>query len=182
MEAAEVVKAIEVAFVGTTRDEECTLHQAQFTDTYGDFEITEEEWNARWDAEKARDPETDWRDVPASSIDECDAAQSHASPQSWYFYLPAYMRRALELLDTGRWLPGSVVFHLTYRADSRGYLLERFTLLNDDQQRAVVAFLEYVRDYSGGRRQHSKSAAEALDSYWALPISEKPTYRIILPD
>jgi hypothetical protein len=28
---------------------------------------------------KRRDPETDWRDVPVSSLDECDAAPSYLS-------------------------------------------------------------------------------------------------------
>src|ERR1700749_3582173 len=103
MELEELLKLIDLAFMGTKRDEECTLHQAQFADTFGDVPITDDEWTRRRAAEKLRDPETDWRDIPASSLDECDAAQSHANPQSWHFYLPAYMRRALELLDADLW-------------------------------------------------------------------------------
>jgi len=185
MELPEVLKSIDNAFVGTVRDEECTLHQAQFADHFGDQELTEAEWNAKWEAEKLRDPETDWRDIPPGALDECDAAQSHASPESWHFYLPAYMRRALDLLDADLWsedLPGSVIFHLTYRDGSRGYLLERFTKLNEAQQGTVVAFLEYVRDYPSKERWNSRSAAEALASYWALPAAKRPTGQIIIAD
>ncbi len=39
---------------------------------------------------------TNWPDVPARSVDECDAALSHATAASWLFYIPAYMKRALE--------------------------------------------------------------------------------------
>src|SRR5262245_36690140 len=94
-------------------------------------EISQEEW----DAEKLRDPETDWRGVPADSLDECPAALSHASPQSWLFYLPAYMRYALELLATDALeaadLPSSVIFHLTYddKPPLQGYVLDRFRQL-----------------------------------------------------
>ena len=91
----DVIALIEAAFTDVGRDEDCTLHQAQLADQSMSREISQEEW----DAEKLRDPETDWREVPAESLDECSAALSHASPQSWLFYIPAYMRRALELWD-----------------------------------------------------------------------------------
>lgn len=64
---------------------------------------------------KAQDTEVNWVDVPASSIDECSAALSYATPASWSFYLPAYMKRALELLDgnASSNFPNLVVLHLT---------------------------------------------------------------------
>ena len=119
--------------------------------------------------------------MPAAVLDECDAALSHATPQGWCFYLPAYMRRALELLETDLWSPDSVVFHLTYRHDSRSHLLPRFTLLDAVQQNAIVAFLEYVRDHPRDMYR-SKAAAEALISYWALPVAKRPTDQILLLD
>lgn len=114
-----VLALIDEAFAGTQRDESCTIHQAQLADETLDREIPDEEWLVA----KRRDPEINWRDVPASSLDECDAALSHATPTSWLFYLPAYMKRALELLNANSEdsnLPNSVIFHLsaTGRADS----------------------------------------------------------------
>jgi hypothetical protein len=167
--------------VGLKRDEECTLHQAQLDDESGSRRISREEWMAA----KLWDPETDWRDVPASALEECDAALSHASAQSWHFYLPAYMERALDLIDTwGRTppeqrplrvedLPFSVVWHLTY-CDKSGLgplHLERYHRLNEAQESAVVAFLEFVRD------SHSflaDEADEALRKYWAMPQDQRP--------
>jgi len=66
----DIQTLIEDAFVGIQRDDGCTLHQSQFSDTFGDFDISDEEWNRLRDAERFRDPETDWRDVPAASLQQ----------------------------------------------------------------------------------------------------------------
>jgi hypothetical protein len=51
--------------------------------------------------------------------------------------------------------------------------------LSEAQQSAVVAFLEYVRDYPSKERWNSKQAAEALGSYWALTAAKRPTSQLI---
>ncbi len=170
-----VLALIDEAFAGTQRDESCTIHQAQLADETLDREIPDEEWQVA----KGRDPEINWRDVPTSSLDECDAALSHATPTSWLFYLPAYMKRALELLNAnseGSNLPNSVIFHLTLDRGSSGssfYVFERFKQITPAQERAIVAFLEYVKGYSTADRWHPKCAKEALASYWGIPQKER---------
>jgi len=143
-------------------------------------EISQEEW----DAQKRRDPEADWRDVPVRSIDECSAALSHATPKSWLFYMPAYMRRALELRDADPLetdLPGSVIFHLTHEPENHGlaaYVLERFLQMNPEQEAAVVSFLQYFRD--SAHEWHSRGASEALRSYWSLPPGQRQRSLLIV--
>lgn len=177
----DVVTLIEAAFAGVTRDEDCTLHQAQLADQSMRREISQEEW----DAEKLLDPENDWRDVAVKSLDECGAALSHASPQGWLFYIPAYMRRALELRDEDPLeceLPNSVIFHLTQNSKDMGlaaYVLERFLQMNLQQEAAVVAFLEYFRDRAD--EWHSRCASEALRSYWSLPREKRQRSLIVVP-
>jgi hypothetical protein len=140
---------------------------------------------AEWQAAKDKDPETDWRLVPVSFLDECDTALSHATPQSWRFYLPAYMRRALRLLDTDLWFPGSVIFHLTYRGkppETDLYTLERFNTLNATQGQAVKLFLEYIRDYPAHRTSYRRDAEVALGKYWDLEKHKQPQGpKLILP-
>jgi len=176
----DVIALIEVAFAGITRDEDCTLHQAQLAGQSLSREISQEEW----DAEKLRDPETDWRDVPAASIDECSAALSHATPRCWLFYMPAYMKRALELRDADSLethLPDSVIFHLTHERENYGlavYVLERFLQMNPQQEAAVVSFLEYFRDTADECR--SRGASGALSSYWSLPPEKRQRALIIV--
>jgi len=177
-----VFALIDESFAGIQRDEDSTLHQAQLCDHIGDREISDEEWTAA----KLLDKETDWRDVPAHFLDECDAALSFTTPKSWHFYLPAYMKRALELRDTypAPYLPGSVIFRLTYNKKdlrSAGYTIERFAQLTPEQERAVVAFLEYFRFDASPRNRYADDAQEALTNYWALPPKEKP-HLIEFPD
>lgn len=144
MDIVTVDATIEAAFAGVERDEECTLHQAQLRDHTLDREIADREWHEA----KERDQATDWRDVPDDDLDESDAALSHATPECWRFDLPAYMRRALRLLDASileTWFPGSVVSHLGYPSKPlEGHILPRFELLNTAQQKAVRAFLGFL--------------------------------------
>jgi hypothetical protein len=175
---------IEAAFLDVQRDESCTLHQAQLSDQGMGREISDVEWRSA----KEKDRETDWRQVPASFLDECDTALSHATPQSWRFYLPAYMRRALVLLEAATWktwLPGSVVFHLTYPGKSPGlesYVLDRFNTLNAAQAQAVRLFLEYIRDYPPDSTSYGQDAESALRRYWELDEEHRPQGpKIILP-
>lgn len=67
-------------------------------------------------------------------MNECDAALSHATPQSWPFYLTAYMRRALRSLDA--------------------------TILEAElpQGQAVRIFLEYPRDDSAKETYNQQDA------------------------
>jgi hypothetical protein len=58
-----VLALIDEAFAGTQRDESCTIHQAQLADETLDREIPDEEWLVA----KRRDPEINWRDVPATA-------------------------------------------------------------------------------------------------------------------
>lgn len=184
MDLATVNATIENAFFGVERDADCTLHQAQLLDVTMSREISEPEWQSA----RGEDPETDWRRVPAAYLDECDAALSHATPLSWRFYLPAYMWRALRLLDADileTRLPGSVIFHLTYSDETPGgawYCLERFNLLNTDQGSAVRLFLEYVRDYPARTTRWHEGAKLALHKYWELEERKRPQGgKIILP-
>ena len=173
MDLQAVLALIDEAFAEVQRDEDCTLHHAQLLDHTLDREISEDEWNAA----KRRDPETDWRDIPALAIDECDAALSHATLKSWLFHMPAYMRRALQLLDTDSWLPGSVIFHLTYdnkHQDLGWRTIERFRQLTPRQVEAVVAFLSYIVAQPRKRSWITDHATEALNSYWSLPASQRP--------
>jgi hypothetical protein len=82
----EIIHAIATAFVGVGRGQ-VTLHEAEVMDVYGS-EVERRE-------ARRRDPEDDWTTVPAASLEECPSALSFLDPESWRFYLPAYMRLAL---------------------------------------------------------------------------------------
>jgi hypothetical protein len=162
---ATVNATIEAAFLDVERDDGCTLHQAQLADEGLRREIS----SAEWQAAKDKDQETDWRLIPAVFLDECDAALSHGTPRSWRFHLPAYMRRALRLLDADiveTWLPGSVIFHLTFSDSKATFDLERFHMLDASQGGAVRLFLECIRNYPTKEASYPQDADRALCKYW----------------
>src|ERR1700722_2064913 len=184
MSIAKLNEILEAAFMGVERDDACTLHQAELIDHTPEREISDAEWSHA----KERDQGTDWRQQPSAALDECGAAMSHATPQSWRFYLPAYMRRALDLLDAQlleTWLPGSVIHHLTFSskyADQVSYTLDRFETLSTAQGRAVRTFLEYIRDYPCAVASYRRDAELALLKYWGLVEEKRPLRpKIILP-
>lgn len=173
---AEVTEKIKKAFAGVRRDNELTLHQAQLTDQGISRKISDTEWAAAL----AKDRETEWYEVNATAVDECDASLSHLSPIGWRFYLPAYMLRALELLDLPvhkSWMPGNVVHSMNLdikRTDLMQYSLQRYELLSPAQIDAVAAFLSYVRDFEHEENYSREDASRALSKYWALPAKERP--------
>lgn len=172
-DAREIKRLLEAAFLGVQRDEDCTLHQAQLADQSLSRKISREEWAAAG----RLDPETDWRDVPTTALDECPEALSHATPPSWHFYLPAYMRHALDLIETPTWESiGSVIFHLTYSEKNNlgPYHLQRFRQLNEAQSWAVTAFLEFLRDYPNWDPFFPDDAKLALRKYWGLAPERRP--------
>jgi hypothetical protein len=174
---------IEVAFAGVARDPEQSLHQSQLTDQGMSRQILGREWREAG----RRDRERSWTEVPGEALDECDAALSHFTLDSWRFYLPAYLCRALSLFaapDYETELLDIVVFQLTCRKDAdhgmRSYLLERYQSLTPAQHAAVRHFLEFVVQESlhlvETTNDHYRiydDARTALESYWADGNSDR---------
>lgn len=168
---------IEAAFAGVARDPEQSLHQSQLTDQGISRRIPGGEWREAG----RRDREKSWTEVPGEALDECDAALSHFTWESWRFYLPAYMCRALSLFvrpgfDTE--LLHNVLFQLTLHGNDadgmKGYLLERYQSLSPAQHEAVRHFLEVVVSESlhlvettNDYWQTYDDAKKALESYWS---------------
>lgn len=156
----DVVSAIESAFAGVPRGR-VTLHEAEAMDR----RLSIEEATAA----RKRDPESDWRDVPAASIEECRAALCFVDADSWRFYLPAYMRLGLRHLDAPRNLAIDVaIYSLDCGAGPPEAVernLERFRGLRPDQAAAVRRFLTFASQNED--LCDAYVARQALDTYWA---------------
>lgn len=164
MDPMAIRHTIETAFAGVARDPEESLHQAQLLDQT----LTRLIPDGEWEDAGLQDRETDWSEVSGESIDECDAALSHASPLSWRFYLPAYICRSLALFAPPSYetdLLHSVIFRLTYWEAKRGevntYLLERYEILTPAQAAAIRDFLEFIE-------RESLRLIETTNTYWSV--------------
>lgn len=172
MDRAALFAEFRDAFSGVERDPDQSLHQTQLTDQGMSRRIGGSEWAAAG----RLDPERSWEEVPSTALDECDAALSHATPESWRFYLPAFMRRALAHFVPPEYKYeklSAVIFHLTYTSQSSPHLLPRFELLDHRQRRAVRHFLELVEaealavvEATNSNYWTYEAALNALDSYW----------------
>jgi hypothetical protein len=151
----QVIKEVEDAFRGVPLGK-LTLHEAEALDGYA----TDVERRAA----RELDREQDWRDVPDTAIQECSVALSFLDPESWRFYLPAYIRYGL------RHPGGGAVDSAIYALNPAGIRQheriteERFGTLNAGQVRAVCSFLLLASQ--NGDWCDDVVAKEALDGYW----------------
>lgn len=88
------------------------------------------------------------------------------------------MKRAIELLDENAAsnFPNLVIYHLTLDLgppELRLYEFERFRQVTPSQERAILAFLQYINGRSTADDWFSRCAKEALDSYWGKPDRER---------
>jgi hypothetical protein len=149
--ADDIIRAIEAAFAGVGRGR-VTLHEAEVMDAYGS--------EAERGEARRRDREDDWTEVPAASIEECPTALSFLDPESWRFYLPAYMRLALLRLGQQH---NDAIDQAIYSLD--GGTPERFRILNPAQARAVRRFLAFAAEHEA--HCDATVAKQALDTHWS---------------
>jgi hypothetical protein len=89
-------------------------------------------------------------------------------PESWRFYLPAYIRFGLRFLENPR---SGAIDHAIYSLDKgdnpnlADYKLERFRTLNFEQARAVRRFLVFASENEDFCDGHV--ARNALEAYWS---------------
>jgi hypothetical protein len=176
MQHSLVIAKLTAAFADVQCDELCTLHEAQFMDQYHADSTSAAEIQAT----KRLDIYTDWREVPAEHLDECDSALSFLSPKGWKFYLPAYLRRALDLIHKPSWetwLPGGVLFHLSLSTKYPDLATESarlFQTLNEAQVEAVAEVLRFVEEAVPPGTSLQEYAQSALQQFWALPPEQRP--------
>ncbi|WP_298867208.1 DUF6714 family protein [uncultured Gimesia sp.] len=149
-----IIKEIQDAFRGVPRGK-VTLHEADVIDYYG----------SEKEAEKARslDTESRWEEIPDEHIEQETTVLNFVDPQSWKYYIAAYMVWTLRYFRIKDSLSAdTTTFTLNLSVNHpnlKRYGMERFHLLNQKQSVAVYRFLNYmVQDYD--------DAAEAIQKYW----------------
>lgn len=161
-----LIEAIEVAFDGVQRAQ-TSLRQYQLTDQYGlSAEITKEDGIA---AGKVRSDQK-WQDIPAPELEACDCLLAHMPAADFTYYLPAYLRYALNHYQESRprtQMRSSMVCSLYPSQRDRAsfnYTAAQLSLLNAAQKRVVVQFLELIATEADWVEQ--PDAQKALERYW----------------
>lgn len=157
--AEAIIDAIRAAFAGVPRGA-VTIHEAEVIDEHGSK-------GRRFKARRL-DTESRWDRVPDADIEQCTTALCHLDPESWRYYIPAYMIWSLKNFRSN----GSIVVDFTIYTfncssndpEMREHYLAHFRLLNLEQSTVVCRFLRYMaahEDLVDGR-----VAESALREYW----------------
>jgi len=155
----EIIQSIESAFAGVPRGE-LTLHQAEVIDS----DSTEE---AQLKA-RSLDQESTWDQVPDEDLEDCTAALCHLDPQSWKYYLPAYMIWALRNYQhSDSIMLDFTIYSLKLSDDDKvlsEYDMQRFRLLDEAQSATVCKFLNFMAQQP--EFVDEIIAMEAISLYW----------------
>lgn len=152
-----LLEAIRAAFAGVRRGA-ITIHEAEVIDSYGG--ATERE------AARELDTEDTWEGVPNEVIPECQDALRHLDPESWRFYLPAYMTWAVKHFRHNQSIVSDFTIYACALSDDdevRARQLERFKALSEEQAGAVCRFLRFMA--ANGDFADDVVAEQALEQY-----------------
>ncbi len=151
-ERVAIIEEIVDAFRGVTSGE-IILHEADVLNDNGSQE----------EAEKARelDTESSWEEIPDEWIKNSGGALSYYDPQSWQYYIPAYMIWSLKYFRISDSIASNCTIYTFDLSEddpeSKQYAMERFQQLDQKQSVAVCRFLRYM---------DCDDAKKALQKYW----------------
>jgi hypothetical protein len=166
MEASEVINIIEGAFDVVARPA-TSLRQFKLVDRSG---LGEEISDSGWAEAGRQRVDAKWQDIPDSEIEYCDVVLAHMGPLEFRYYLPAYMRFAVNHYRLPLWesdILGQTVFCVypsSKDARTREHVISQLSLLSEEQRLAVIEFLRFVAEH--GEDVEKPDAQEALDRYW----------------
>lgn len=162
MNKDQIILEIKRAFEGVKLGDGIGLNQGQSLD---DYEPDDVAMTAR-----EKDEKEDWQSIPVEELDSKSSSLSFFDAEGMRFHLPAYLVAdltiELQIADP--------LFHLYhgFADETKGERMEwyerasqRFSLLTDDQRRAVIMYLKYRANDDNYEFERS-SIIEALENYW----------------
>jgi hypothetical protein len=155
----EIIAGITEAFTGVRRGD-ITLHEADVIDECGS------EKDRR--TARARDVEKRWQDVPEADIESHSSALSFLCPESFRYYVAAYMVWSLRNYRTSKSASSDFTIYALMPNTNKAideWKLARFTLFSPAQARTIRRFLEFMVEHGDGHSDATQ-AKLALDAYW----------------
>ncbi len=154
-----VIEQIRRAFAGVSRAGGVSLHEAAVIEAYG----------SGVERAQARllDRDTDWQEIRDEDIENYDGVVFHFDPIGLRYHLPAYMIWSLRNYATSDSMSVDTTIFMLHIGgeDSGNYHMERYALMDQDQSRAIAAFLWFMVE-STGDTGYDYGACTALEAYW----------------
>lgn len=94
---------------------------------------------------------THWHDISPQAVIRYPEALSAFTPESFRFFLPAFLLACIEHYDEADVLPGNLISGFQTRRDphDQGRLQARLDALSPDQRRAVARVIEFLQREHG---------------------------------
>jgi hypothetical protein len=152
-----LVAEIEAAFDGVARECGVTLHEAREIDNHSS--------QKKRAAARALDVDARWQDVPAADLLRYGGGSfSFLDDKGFRYYLPAYMICVLTHFGSSKIRSEDYfIYGLCPDLSSKGRRLERFSILTEDQSRAILHFLEFVAKENSF---YHDDVTAAIADYW----------------
>lgn len=153
----DLKEQIEAAFGSVVRAGGLSLHQAAVIDQGG----TPEE------VERARRPDHSerWQDLPDAAVEEFHYALSYMDPEGLRFYMPRFIRYALDHPGLDDPAVDSAVYACDFGDELRDEVMVQFNAMDRTQMTAIARFLDFIA-HSRDEDYDTLVAAEALAAFW----------------
>ena len=147
-----VITYIRDAFHGTALGDGTTIHEAVLEGCYTD--------DSERLAARAKDTETNWKDVPDWKIERFSSVMPFFDPEGFRFYMPVYMIWTLKNWRTSSlFIVDSVLWSFGYKPSD--FDAERHQILSPVQLHASYRFIKHFCDFSGDEEQ-----LHAMKTFW----------------
>lgn len=156
----ELIRSIERAFDGVSREDGVSLNEAEVIDAYGS--------EAERRAARGQDLEARWQEVSEAEIERHGDVLPFLDPKGWRYYLPAYMTWTIRRLGRSASMSvDSTIYTLApgTAPELKARALERYKTLSGNQSAVVCRFLRFMCDVVGEDGCDAVVAREAL-AYW----------------
>lgn len=157
----KIIDHIQAAFCNVRLEGGVSLHEAEVIDAYG----TDAERSA---ARKKDNVDAPWQDVPPNDIENHGSILSFVDSKGFRYYLPAFMTWTLRNFRRSNCMSiDSTIYALDLSTDTgiRKWQLERFSLLNQAQAKAIYEFLTHMA-YDAEDHCDGRVARDALRHHW----------------
>lgn len=168
MDKNQIILEIKRAFEGVKLGNGIGLNQGQALDDYEPDDVAM--------IAREKDEKEDWQSIPVEELDVKSSSLSFFDAEGMRFHLPAYLVADLTI----EFQIADPLFHLYYgfTDDTRSekmewyeYSSQKFSLLTNDQRKAVIMYLEYRANDDAYEFERS-SIIEALENYWNRVLDE----------
>ncbi len=160
MSKEEIILIVKKAFTGVKLNGGVSLKQAEAIDNFS-VGISKAEFNRFPITETTND----WSLIPGDILDKFEFV-AHLDAKGFKYYIPAFMIRLLSNYDDSMMIIGTLG-GLYPKKDSWEYCMERYSLFNDEQQKAIAQFLTALPELVDLDHEDIKVVERALRNYWS---------------